>query len=307
MSTSWVNRWRHHGHQIGQSAIIAPRWRTALALVLVASLTACSSFRLSYNQGPTAAYWWADRYVDFSETQTPVVRQDLKDFWAWHRRTALPVYATQLTRWQTALGGPVTADQICREFDGVLAQLRTMGEQGAAPLSRWAVALQPAQLDRMLARFDDRNQDFREDHLQGNAVKQRDKRLKANRQRWTDWYGDLTPAQNALVEQQMNALPWNPSVTLEERRWRQADLIATVRQAQSQPAQAPKAMVEHLERYLSGSTPEREAQRQQTVRARCAQFAAMHNTMSADQRTHVQAKLQGYIDDVRALQERAQP
>ena len=105
----------------------------------------------------------------------------------------------------------------------------------------------------------------------------------------------------------MNALPWNPSVTLEERRWRQADLVATVRQAQGQPAQAPKAMVEHLQRYLSASTPEREAQRQQTVRTRCAQFAAMHNTMSADQRTHVQAKLQGYIDDVRALQARAQP
>jgi hypothetical protein len=88
---------------------------------------------------------------------------------------------------------------------------------------------------------------------------------------------------------------------LEERRWRQADLIATVRQAQSQPAQAPKAMLDHLQRYLSASSPEREAQRQQTVRARCAQFAAMHNTMSADQRTHVQAKLQGYIDDVRSL------
>lgn len=307
MSTSWVNRWRHHGHQIGQSPIIAPRWRTVLALVLVSTLAACSSLRLSYNQGPTAAYWWADRYVDFNEAQAPVVRQDLKDFWAWHRSAALPIYATQLTRWQTALGGPVNADQICREFDGVLAQLRAMGEQGATPLARWAVALQPTQLDRMQARFDDRNEDFREDHLQGNAAKQRDKRLKANRQRWADWYGDLTPAQNALVEQHMNALPWNPSVTLEERLWRQSDLMATVRQAQSQPAQAPKAMVAHLERYLRASTPEREAQRQQTVRARCAQFAAMHNTMSADQRTHVQAKLQGYIDDVRALQARAQP
>lgn len=301
MNTSWVNRWRHRGHQIGETAIIAPRWRTVLALVLLTSLTACSTLRLSYNQGATAAYWWADRYVDFNEAQTAVVRQDLKDFWAWHRRTALPSYAQQLTRWQTMLGGPIQADQVCREFDGVIAQLRVMGEQGATPLARWAVAIQPTQLDRLQARFDDRNQDFREDHLQGNAAQQRDKRLKANRQRWADWYGDLTPAQNALVEQHMNALPWNPSVTLEERRWRQADLIATVRQAQSQPAQAPKAVVAHLQRYLSASKPEREAERQQTVRARCAQFAAMHNTMSADQRTHVQAKLQAYIDDVRAL------
>jgi hypothetical protein len=307
MNTSWVNRWRHHGLQIGQSAIIAPRWRTVLALVLVSALAACSSLRLSYNQGPTAAYWWADRYVDFNDAQTPVVRQDLKDFWAWHRRSALPSYANQLTGWQTLLGGPVTADQICREFDGVVAQLRTMGEQGAAPVARWALTLQPQQIERLQTRLDKRNQDFREDHLQGNATQKWNKRLKDNRKRWADWYGDLSPEQNAMVEQQLQALPWNPSLTLEERLWRQSDLMATVRQIQSQPSQATPTMVAHLQRYLGASTPEREAQRQQTVRARCTQFASMHNSMSADQRKLAQAKLQAYIDDVRALQARAQP
>lgn len=307
MNTSWVNRWRHRGLQIEQTPIIAPRWLAWLALALVTTLVGCSSLRLGYNQGPTAAYWWANRYVSFNDAQTPVVRQDLREFWAWHRSTALPSYANQLVQWQAMLGGPVNADTICREFDGVVAQLRTMGEQGAEPVARWALTLEPQQIERLQTRLDQRNQDFREDHLQGNADKKWNKRLKDNQKRWADWYGKLSPEQNALVEQHLRATPWDPKLTLDERLGRQADLMATVKQIQSQPTQATQTMLAHLQRYLGASTPEREAQREANVRARCTQFANMHNSMSADQRTRAQTKLQGYLDDVRALQARAQP
>ena len=93
------------------------------------AVSACSTLRLGYNQGPTAAYWWLDRYVDFSEAQSPQVRQDLRQFWDWHRREALPVYATRMAQWQNLLAQDLTAEQVCREFDWVQAQLRTLGEQ----------------------------------------------------------------------------------------------------------------------------------------------------------------------------------
>ena len=49
----------------------------ALALVLaVTLLTGCSSVRLAYNNGPLAAWWWLDGYVDFSREQAPAVADD---------------------------------------------------------------------------------------------------------------------------------------------------------------------------------------------------------------------------------------
>jgi hypothetical protein len=265
------------------------------------AVSACSTLRLGYNQGPTAAYWWLDRYVDFSEAQSPQVRQDLRQFWDWHRREALPAYATRMAQWKNLLAQDLTAEQVCREFDWVQAQLRTLGEQGTPSLARWALTLQPAQWQRIQTRFEDRNQDFAEDHIEGNAAKRLQKRFKDNQQRWADWYGDLSPTQNAVLQTQLRESPWNANTTLQERRWRQADLLATVQNAQRQPEQASALVNQHLLRYQSASNPEREAERQRWLRSGCAQFAAMHQQMSSEQRAHAQAKLQGYIDDVRAL------
>jgi hypothetical protein len=153
----------------------------------------------------------------------------------------------------------------------------------------------------MQKKFDERNQDFAEEHIDAPSAERFQERLKENRKRWTDWYGRLSPSQVQALEQQLRASTWDAAVTLEERRWRQADLLATVQRTQQQPAQATAAIREHLLRYASASTPARENQRQQWLRQGCQQFADMHQRMSAEQRAHAQAKLQGYIDDVGAL------
>ncbi len=291
----------------GASRIIAPWWRWTLGVLAVLALTACNTLRLSYNQAPTAGYWWADRYVDWSDQQSPQVKQDLQTFFAWHRREALPPIQQQLQRWHGLLAQDLSADQVCREFAWAQAQLRLMSEQGAAPLARWATSLRPEQIQRMQKKFDERNQDFAEEHIEAPAAERFQERLKENRKRWADWYGRLSPSQVRALEQQLRASTWDAAVTLEERRWRQADLLATVQRSQQQPAQATAAVREHLLRYTSASTPARENQRQQWLRQGCQQFAEMHQRMSAEQRAHAQARLQGYIDDVGALITPARP
>jgi hypothetical protein len=301
MSTSCLERPHRPSGGASNPTIIAPWWRWAFVLVALWSLSACNTLRLSYNQGPTAAYWWLDRYVDFNESQSPVVRQDLKAFWEWHRRQALPVYQARLERWKNMAAGQVSAEQVCREFEWVQSQVRVLGEQGTAPMARWALTLQPDQLARMQTQLEKRNEDFVEDYLEGDADEQRKRRLKDNRKRWTQWYGSLSTAQLNLLEQQLAASAWDAAQTLQERRWRQADLLKTVRAVQSNPDGAASTVAKHLQIYNSSSTPEREAQRQQWVRTGCTQFAALHNSMGSSQRAHAQAELQGYIDDLIAL------
>jgi hypothetical protein len=307
MSTSWLKRPSGPQGRDAERSIIAPRWRWTWAVLAVVALSACSTLRLSYNQAPTAAYWWADRYVDFQDSQSPQVKRDLQVFFAWHRRDALPVIEQQLQRWHGLLAQDISADQACREFDWVQAQLRLMGDQATAPLARWAMGLRPEQIQRLQTKFEERNRDFAEEHIEAPATKRLQERLKDNRQRWTDWYGRLSPGQVQALAAQLRASPWDAATTLEERRWRQADLLATVQRAQAQAEQASAAVRAHLLRYQSASSPAREIQRQQWLRQGCAQFADMHNAMSAEQRAHAQARLQGYIDDVGALIAQGRP
>ncbi len=52
--------------------------RIICLLGLAAALAACSAIKLGYNNIDDVAYWWLDSYVDFSDEQTPRVREDLR-------------------------------------------------------------------------------------------------------------------------------------------------------------------------------------------------------------------------------------
>ena len=52
-------------------------WRIIGVLVLAASLGACSTVRLAYNNLPELAYWWLDDYLDFTGAQSLRVREEL--------------------------------------------------------------------------------------------------------------------------------------------------------------------------------------------------------------------------------------
>src|SRR5207245_8249679 len=64
--------------------------RIIVLLTLVTGLAACSAIKLGYNTLGEVAYWWLDSYIDFTDAQAPLVRQDLARLHAWHRHEELP-------------------------------------------------------------------------------------------------------------------------------------------------------------------------------------------------------------------------
>ena len=52
-----------------------PRIIGLLALLL--ALSGCSAVKLGYANAPSLAYWWLNDYVEFSDAQTPKVRDAL--------------------------------------------------------------------------------------------------------------------------------------------------------------------------------------------------------------------------------------
>ena len=285
-----------------QRRIIAPRVRRAGAvLVLAFVLAACTATRLAYNQAPTLSYWWIDRHVGLNDAQSVQTRLDLDSFFQWHRSQELPAYAGLLRQWQFMAPDRVTPAQICAEFEQVRARLDRAAAEAVEPLARLALQLSPTQLDNLQQRQARTNEEFERDFLRGSPAQRLERRLEKAVSRSESFYGPLSPEQRALLRAQLQASPFNPQRTQAERLRRQADLLQTVRNAQAEPQKAEQFVREHLARLRQSPTPGYEAYSQALVQQGCTQFAALHNSSTAEQRASVVGALQGYENDLRTL------
>jgi hypothetical protein len=115
-------------------------------------------------------------------------------------------------------------------------------------------------------------------------------------------YGPLSPAQRDLVRQGLQQSPWDPQKALQERLRRQSELRQTLQTPQNSPnGTALNASRSYLTRVLQTPTAGYNANSLALVQHGCAQFAALHNTTSAEQRANAVRVLKGYEDDMRAL------
>jgi hypothetical protein len=285
-----------------QPGIIAVRvgW-LAVVLALALGLTACSTLRLGYSQGPNLTYWWLDSHVDFDNGQSARVREDIDGLFAWHRSSELPAYADLLRRWQRLAPQDLSAGQACSEFETGRRHFNTVLERSVEPLARLALQLSPAQLDHLERHHRKSNQTFEKDFLQGSPEQRLDRRLERAIERSERLYGPLTTAQQTLLREQLQRSPWDPLRTHAERQRRQADQLQTVRQAQANPSGAAQAVRELMARIATSPTPGYNTYSQQLVQSGCAQFVALHNSTTPAQRARAVQTLQAYQDDLRAL------
>jgi Family of unknown function (DUF6279) len=290
--------------------IIARRLGLGLAVCgALLVLGACSSVRLAYNQAPNLVYWWLDGYVDFSSEQSPQARQDIDAFLAWHRSTELPAYARQLQQWQALARQDTTPAQVCSQFEAVRAAVLRASERGLEPLTRLAQQLGPEQLAHLQRHQRKGNESFQKDFLRGSPEKRLNQRLDKAVSRSEQLYGSLNTAQRELLKNSLQQSPWDPQKTQQERLRRQSDLLQTLQNAQNSAknsnatanAAALEAARGYLARVLLSPTPGYNAHSQAMVQHGCAQFAALHNTTTTEQRANAVRVLKGYEDDLRAL------
>ena len=287
-------------------------WRWWLLALTAVALSGCSAIRVVYNQAPTALYWWVDGYADLDDAQSAQLRQDMDRFAAWHRRSELPANAGLLKQWQAMATRDLSGEQACAQYQDVRASLVRLIDQGHEPLARLALQMTPAQLQHLERHQTKSNQNFEKDFLRGNAQQRLDARVERLVDRYESLYGTLSVHQVALVRQGMKESPFDAQRSLEQRRTRQRELLALIRQLQaSQPngpppgAPVPQAAADAVRGWLlrgllttsaspgSPATP--------WLRHGCEAYAALHNSTTPEQRTHAQGVLQGYEGDLRAL------
>lgn len=279
--------------------------RGALLTLCVLLLTACSAVRLGYEQGPTLAWWWLDRQLDFSAEQKPRVQGALADWFDWHRATQLPVYADELARLQRLRTERLSPAQVCALAAGWQQRLRTATLQALPAAAEVVRTLTPAQIDHFERHQAEVLDDAATQFLKPATEAERRKLLfEREAERFEMLYGDLEEAQRQRLAESLAASPFDPERWIAERRARSADLVRALRQWQAERASAAtvQAGLQRLadEVLVSPRPAYRELQRR-VLEANCAMAAELHNSATPAQRQHAAERVKRWENDARAL------
>ena len=276
-----------------------------VALCSVLALTSgCSALRIGYGTAPDLAYWWLDRYVDFNNLQTPRVREAIKQWFAWHRRTQLPDYATQLGRARVEVLADTTPARVCEWQAEVIRRAHTAFDRIAPAAADLMLTITPGQISYLEQRYVKFNGDFRDDFLQPDPRKRAEANLKRTVDRAESLYGRLDDAQRARIADGLTRSPFDAEVWFAERRQRQQDALQILRRLTAEGANRDQALV-----ALRGYADRLERSPRETYRRyserlsefNCAFAASLHNATSAAQRRTAAGKLAGWEGDLRAI------
>jgi hypothetical protein len=266
--------------------------------------------RLTYGQGALLAYWWMDRYLDFTSEQAPVVRSALADWFAWHRRTQLPEYADWLRELQAVARDNVTPETVCRITHAAQRRIEAAYEQAVPAMAPIVRTLTPAQIDHLEQRYARNNKEAEREFLQPDLQDRAEASLKRTVERAEQVYGSLDESQRQLLAAGLATSPFDPQRWITERRARQQDILRTLRQllaTQADMATVQAALRSFAAHAARSPRADYRAYREQLEQANCALAARLHNALRPGQRLHAVAKLQGWEDDVRALAASATP
>jgi len=278
--------------------------RFGLAVLALVLLPACSAIKLGYQQLPTLSFWWLDSTVSFSSTQTPVAKEAIDKLYQWHRREELAGYGEVLQRIGQLSTGPVQADQVCSVATEVQARMDVLMRQAVVQAAPVVLALGPRQLSHIARQFENKNEEWEKEWLQGDAQARLDRRLDKAVNRFNSFYGDLSPAQISMVRAQLAQSPWTAEWGRRDRQRRQQDLLSTLqRVAQSgmTPAQAEAQLWGVWQRWLNPTDPAQRAVLQSLSQRACENLAQLHNTTTPEQRVRVARRLRAYERDIQDL------
>ncbi len=274
------------------------------AAVALAIAAGCSALRLTYGQGPKIAYWWLDGYLDFPSAQQPAVHAAINAWFDWHRRTQLPDYAQLLDRARSQVANNVTPRQICSWVGDIRERMDTAFEHALPPLAEVVRRLSREQLAALEHRYDKNDADYAREHLQPDLDLRRREQAKRAVQQAERLYGRIDDEQRRRIALLSAASPFEPEVTLAERRLRQGEVLRTLRDLNAEAADTARARsaVRRLyQDWLSSPRETHRAYQQRLIDYNCTFAAEVHNMTTPLQRKQAAERLEGWAADARAL------
>lgn len=273
--------------------------RAALLLGALA-LGGCSALKLGYEQSPSLLYWWLDSHIDFSDAQTPRAREALGQLQAWHRTQELPAYAALFGQWAALVEAPVSEAQTCQVSQQVQQHLARLADTSARLAAPIAPTVDERQRQHLLSYWASKNKDWAQEWLQGTPEQRLQRRVDKTIERYADFYGTLSPAQTALVRQQVAQSLWTPEWGQQERLRRQKVILDAL-QAQDSPGASEARLRSVWGQVMNPPAPADRERLQAWLAQGCKDLAELHNSTSAEQRQRAARRLRAYEKDLREL------
>lgn len=280
-------------------------WLRTLALPAVACalLGGCSTLTTGYNNAPTLITWWADSYFDLDADQETLLKERLAALRAWHR-TQLTDYARVFGEVQLKIQGQVSPADVAWLYDEGEKRLKVLAERAAPQAAELATRLRPENIAALEKKLAKNNAEWEKDYITAPLEDRRDKRYERLLKEAERWYGSFNREQKEKIRAMANALPADYTLVLEDRKRRQAELIAILRAVTDKAIpqdEAARRLSRWMTEYERGRNP---AFRDFVVQYRNEaqkMFAAIANMATPEQRQVAISNVQRYRDDFLGL------
>ncbi len=281
------------------------KFNTCIVLAFAILLAACSSLRLAYNNADTLLYWWLDAYVDFDSEQKAEVKQDIGEFFRWHRKTQLQDYVQLLQKAQHQLRGNPTQADLMADYVDIRDRTEALLLRSAPDIADLALSLKPDQLASMEKKFAKNNAKFRKENMKGDAQDQNKFRFKKSMEQFELWFGDFSDEQEAIIRKASDARPLDNALWLDERMRRQLKIMNLARKIMTeQPSkQVATQWVEELIRsgFDRFGVSDRKAFFDNYTQSTVELVHTVVRIATPEQKAHAQKRMDGWIKDLNTL------
>ena len=274
--------------------------KVTLALVAVWLLAACSSLRLAYENADSYLLYRAKGYLDLDEKASDELEARIDEFFAWHRRNALPQYARISEDAAKRVTKGLSREDLVWGYDSFVAHARQSLRVAAERIAPLLERLTPQQVTHMEKRFAEDNRKFAREYLRGTEADRRKRRAKRVEQRLEDWVGNLSSVQLEKVRQFSERTPLYDELRARERERMQAEFVAMIRKREAQ-----KRLPDWIANWERGRDPAHLAASERFRQDYFTLVLEIDKTLTPQQRNRAAANFRRYAEDFTVLARRA--
>ncbi len=275
----------------------APRLLLVLAAACV--LASCTVVRVAYESADEYLHYRANQYLDLDAKGSQELEERVAEFFAWHRKNALPHYARLSDEAAKRVSKGLAAEDIAWGYDTLLAHARQSLRVGAERIAPLLDRLTPRQIAQMEKRLAQDNRRFAKEHLKGTEPERRKRRAKRIEQRLEDWVGSLSPEQRQKVQRFAERAPLYDELRERDRKRMQAEFLDIVR-----GREAERRLPDWAAHWDRGRDPAHVAASERFRKEYGELLLELDRTLAPEQRARAEANLRRYAEDFRVLARR---
>jgi len=274
--------------------------KITLALALAWLTAGCTALRVAYENADTYVYYRVNAYLNLDGKAAEELDDRIDEFFAWHRKNALPQYARLSEEAAKRVSKGLSRDDVVWGYDSLLAHARQSARVAAERMAPLLDRVSSQQAAHMEKRFAEDNRKFEREHLRGSEAERRKRRAARIEERLEDWVGSLSRAQLEKLRQFSERAPLYDELRHRDRKRMQGELLDMIRRREAQ-----QRLPDWIANWERGRDPAHRAASERFRQEYATLLLDLDSTLTPEQRSRAAANFRRYAEDFRILARRA--